>query len=415
MNHSIEALSKPSRFIIIAVPIALYCLVYMIRVSPSALKEYLIFMFGINMLQFGIFSSCSYWSYTPMQLFAGPIIDQFGPKIAILFACLLISIGMLLVGYTNYFFITIFAFILMGIGSAFAFPSVLKVSLDLFPDQTTLVAGIATSIGVAGAILGQTLLYQGLHNYGHVILSSIAIVICMVLALITWNFFYSEANKPTEHTDSVIEILRNTANVLSNKTVILSGIIGMCYLMPINTFASVWAISYFEQVYVLDVGSANDASTYIYYGWIAGCLSVNLISKYCPRIILLSIGGIAAAISFSTLVYFPFNSLFEIKILLITTGFFLGVQVLIFSISSQAVQSKLAATAICCTNMLCMLSGFLQPVIGYILDLHWDGVIINEMKVFSETGFQNALLIIPVLLIVGSFMSLLIKEKHEKY
>ena len=393
----------------VLVPIILYALVYVIRVSPAALKDYMTQMFGINMMQFGIFSSCSYWSYTPMQLFAGPLIDHFGPKISILVSCLLITLGMLLVAYSDHFYVVIIAFILMGIGSAFAFPTVMKVASDIFPKKVTLIAGFATCIGVSGAIAGQTILYRGLHYFGHVIMSSFSIVICAVLSFITWNFFYSE-HSSQKTTSTIQDIMIDTQHVLTRKSVILSGLVGMCYLMPINTFASVWAISYFEQVHVLEPNAAADASTYIYYGWMIGCLSVDRVCRYASKTVVMSLGGILASITFTALVYFSFKTHLHVQILLILTGFFLGCQVLIFSLSAEAVSPKHTATAICCTNMLCMLSGFMQPLIGYILDLYWDGTIINEIKIFSEAGFQNALLIIPAFLIIGSMLSLQIKD-----
>ena len=61
--------------------------------------------------------------------------------------------------------------------------------------------------------------------------------------------------------------------------------------------------------------------------------------------------------------------------------------------------------------MLCMMSGFMQPIIGYILDLSWEGVIINEIKIFSQAGFQNALFIIPLFLLLGSYLSLYLPSK----
>jgi len=56
---------------------------------PGAMSHILMPVFKMNATQFGFLSACFYYTYTPMQLFVGILLDRFGARKLLIFAILL--------------------------------------------------------------------------------------------------------------------------------------------------------------------------------------------------------------------------------------------------------------------------------------------------------------------------------------
>jgi hypothetical protein len=75
----------------------------------------------------------------------------------------------------------------------------------------------------------------------------------------------------------------------------------------------------------------------------------------------------------------------------------------------------LAATAIGFMNAFdAVLGAFSDPLTGMILDLGWDGKIVDGARIFSVTSYKVAFLTLPAYLILSLFTLLKIKETHCK-
>jgi hypothetical protein len=66
-------------------------------------------------------------------------------------------------------------------------------------------------------------------------------------------------------------------------------------------------------------------------------------------------------------------------------------------------------------NMASMVSGIiLMPLIGYIINLSWDGTMENGVRVYSINDFRWGLLSVLVFLVVGVILSLLVKDRSPQ-
>lgn len=53
-----------------------------------------------------------------------------------------------------------------------------------------------------------------------------------------------------------------------------------------------------------------------------------------------------------------------------------------------------------------------QPVIGWLLDLHWNGTILQGVPIYSVHDYQIALSILPIGLIISIIFGFFLRETH---
>jgi hypothetical protein len=102
--------------------------------------------------------------------------------------------------------------------------------------------------------------------------------------------------------------------------------------------------------------------------------------------------------------------------LLFLVGLSAGGQSLIFGVVKDIYPHKMLSTASGFTNMAIVSGGLLiQPMIGRVLDFYWDGSMINGVRAYNLHSYQIGLSVIPVLLLVSVFISIVfIRETHCK-
>jgi len=104
-----------------------------------------------------------------------------------------------------------------------------------------------------------------------------------------------------------------------------------------------------------------------------------------------------------------------LSILLFAFGFFLGAFMLVFAIGKELNKVTLTATVIAMINMSdAMLDAITEPGIGKLLDLGWDGKIVNGVHYFSLHSYHIALSILPIYLLIGTVLLFWVKDQPIK-
>lgn len=68
---------------------AFYLYEYILRVSPTVITNELMSQFNITAFTVGSLASFYYWSYVPMQIPCGVIVDRLGPRKVVTFSTIL--------------------------------------------------------------------------------------------------------------------------------------------------------------------------------------------------------------------------------------------------------------------------------------------------------------------------------------
>jgi len=50
------------------------------------------------------------------------------------------------------------------------------------------------------------------------------------------------------------------------------------------------------------------------------------------------------------------------------------------------------------------------PLVGWLLDLGWDGTLVEGARIYGETAYRQAFMIFPVLMVLGFLAALSLRE-----
>lgn len=384
--------------------------------------------FEVTSYSIGSMSAFYYYAYTPAQIPVGLMLDRYGARYILTMAVLLCALGTLIFGQTNVMWVACLSRFIVGFGSAFAFVGVLKLATNwLPPERFALVSGLATTLGMLGAMYGKIHLAHIVNVTGW----QSAVMICgyagLFLAPVVWLIVRNAPTVATPYISQKVnkspsmtyyQLFKQTKLILSNKQVWLNGIIGCLFFLPTSVFAELWGDHYLESVYGLHSEMAAKAVSMIFLGWAVGGPLAGWLSDYMRRRkLLLQIGSFISAIFLSALVFqwIPMN-LFWIFGMLFAVGFFSGVEVICFAIGKENCTSHVAGTAIATTNLLIMMGGVIfQPLIGKALDFFWDNQVgLDGIPLYSADSYQKAMLILPLALLIAFMLSFFLKETHCK-
>ncbi|HJN38202.1 MAG TPA: MFS transporter [Gammaproteobacteria bacterium] len=384
---------------------------YLLRVMPASMFNFFSNTYHLSSVQMGSIDSAYYWAYTPLQLFVGPLIDQFGVKNLTMIAVALCIVGTYLIGFIHLYDWILFGRFMIGFGSAFAFVAVLKVASVWLPKKYfSFVTGTTTSLGMLGAILGQVLITELFDSFGHSNTFFLILFLGLFILIITALFIQDKPRRISHKPGRRIKILtKSLFTVGTNPQVILSGMLGAGLFMPTLIFCGFWGRPYFEQIHHASSLEASLMTSLVFWGWIVGGpLSGIYSSKLDNRRIFIRTGSLISAIILITLIYLPVTNHFVIYILMFFLGLFSSVEILVFSLAADHCSRHYTATAVAVTNMIVMTSGFLQPYIGRSL----ENFRVTPTS-FSEEGFQQSLIILPASLLLCYLFSFLIREKKH--
>ncbi len=407
-----------------------YAYEYMLRISPSAMEHPLREHFGLTATGFGFLSAFYYYAYVPMQLPVGILMDRFGPRRLLTFACVVCVVGTLVFSGTSQFFVAAMGRFWVGFGSAFAFVGVLKLSTIWLPEnKLALVAGMTSALGTVGAMVGDNALSHFVHSWGWQQTNNYAAIGGLFLVGILW--FGIHDHKKDKESGGTIDSFRvnfiDLKLILTNKQIWINGMFGCLVYLPTTVFAELWGIPYLTHAHGLTPSAAGFANSLLFLGFTVGAPTMGYISdRIKRRKPPMVVGSLGAALMMMILLYVPGLSEYSLYVIVFTLGLFYSAQTIVFAVGRELSPSEAAGTAIAITNMLVMVGALLlQPMIGHLLDwsLHSRTTITpesmavladNAQYFYSAADYRWAFSIIPMGILLAAFLTLFIKETHAK-
>lgn len=405
-----------------------YAYEYMLRISPSAMESSLRGHFGLSATGFGFLSAFYYYAYVPMQLPVGILMDRFGPRRLLTFACIVCVLGSFMFAGTHLFSVAALGRFLVGLGSAFAFVGVLKLSTIWLPEnKLALVAGMTSALGTVGAMIGDNALSYTVEAWGWQSTTFVAAFLGVGLTALLW--FGIHDHKRDTYSGGTIDSFRinfiDLKLILSNKQIWLNGMFGCLVYLPTTVFAELWGIPYLTHAHHLSPTAAGFANSLLFLGFTVGAPTMGYISDRIKRRKLpMIVGSIGAAIIMTIILYAPNLSETTLDIFIFMLGLFYSAQTIVFAVGRELSPVEAAGTAIAITNMLVMIGAlFLQPLIGRLLDLSlWarDAISTQTMleghlkQLYTAADYRWAMSVIPVGILLAAFTTLFIRETHAQ-
>ncbi len=273
-----------------------YCYEYYLRVAPSVISEDLMQSFDISHASLGLLSAFFYYAYMPVQIPVGLMLDKYGPRKVLTFACAMCALGTFIFSITKFVWVAQLGRLFLGFGSAFAFVGFLKLASNwLAHKYYAFMVGICTLLGMFGAMAGEVILAQlNLYMPWQNALS-LSAVVGIILAGAIWILVRDRPhrNKRKKHiVEPVVsdrKLLQGLKMDITNPQIWLVGIIGCLTFLPLSSFAELWAVPYLVEIGYAKTDAAT-ASAMVFLGFGVGspcwgAISNKLRSRRKPLII----------------------------------------------------------------------------------------------------------------------------------
>jgi MFS family permease len=395
-----------------------YCYEYLLRVMPAIIVPNLIQTLAISTSQVGMIASFYFLTYTPMQILVGTIMDHFGVRLPLSIATFACAVGAYIFSIPTLGCAQL-GMLLIGFGSAFAFVGVLKIAADWLPNHYfALISGITTTLGMLGAISGETSLATVIADHGITQalygLSALGVLLTILLALTITD---KQLLRSTKYIHELQKLLFDLWFVAKKPQIWIVGLIGMLLYTPTTTFAGLWGVPYIQMTRGLNAHDAGQVVSMIFVGWAVGGPLVGMLTNWLQsRKKILVASAVLCAIILIKIIYFEPSSIEALMGWMFLLGFVSSGEILVFAIAHDIIPNNLAGTAVSLTNMLVMVSGVMQYLIGLLLEItqpETQGAIANGLAAQSHYDYASAFIIMPIGLVIAAILSIWLKESYH--
>lgn len=406
-----------------------YSYEYLLRIAPSVMQNSLEHHYQFSSGGFGLLSSFYYYAYVPMQIPVGLLMDRYGPRRLLTFACFLCALGAYMFAATNIFYVGALGRFLVGLGSSFAFVGVLKLATLWLPeDKLAFVAGLAAALGTIGAMIGDNVLGSLVQQWGWKQTSDMTAAFGFCLVLVLW-FFIRDRNQSSEdqrrkQTNQLANSLQELLLITKNKQIWINGFYGCLVYLPTTVLAELWGIPYLVHAHNMSQHTADFANSMIFLGFTIGAPIMGTISdKLHRRKLPMAAGALGAFMAITAVMYIPNLSDNAVFGLLFLLGAFYSAQAIVFAVGRELAPYHAAGTAMAFTNMIVMLGGmFIQPLVGLLLDwrvkMQHAGINIKQQSIdslsqlYQGADYQFALIVLPIGIFAALLLTFFLKETY---
>ena len=359
----------------------------------------------------GNLSAVYLYAYAGLQIPVGLCIDRFGLKGLVASACAICGVGCIVFSYAESLSYAYLGRVLIGAGAAFSFVGALNMAARWFPDKFAILGGWAQMMGSTGGFVGQAPLGIAVATFGWR-LSSFALGLaglCLAF-LLAFTVRDPKETKP----QNTPPILYGLKKVAVNRQTWLATISAGGLTGTLLAFGGLWGVPYLMAAKSINKPEAAGFVSIAFIGWAVGAPLIWWLSDLLgKRRLILIIGSAGACLTTITLLVFPnMPNIFLISVLGIQ-GALSSSMILGFALARESNPPEVSGAALGLINTFAVGSGaVLQPLAGYILDLQWDGTIIDGVRSYDVVHYQCALSILPIACVFSLIAAILLKEKY---
>lgn len=399
---------------------------YLVQVSPSVMTDDLMRAFHVHATGLGNLSACYFYSYLVMQIPVGLLLDKYSPRYLTAFAILICGVSTLIFAQTNSILLASIARAFIGLGAAFAAISIFKLSAVWFSAKRfALVSGMCMTAAMLGAIFGQlplSWLVQKLEWRCTLnIIGDLGILLSLIYILIVRDKSIDHSNKqiktfrdPADDEKLTRPININLFQIVKNKQAWLLSLYSGLAFAPISVFGGLWGVPFIKIAHHLTASQAAFATSFIFIGFAVGAPFLGWLSDYIKRRKpILLFGPSLALISLCIVIYCPDKHISTISILLFAFGFGVSGFFTSFAMIREVFPIAIVATVLGFMNTFdSICEAISEPLVGMFLDLSGLTNVVNRVPQFSLHGYQLALSVLPIYLLLAIITLFFIDETY---
>ena len=397
MNSPAHRVSAMHAWLAFAAGTLFYGYAFAQRVAPSVMTAELMRDFSVGATALGALSAWYFYAYAAIQIPVGLLNDRFGPRklmSAAVGCCAFASFGLAL--SESLWAASVFR-ALIGAAVAFSFVGALTIASHWFaPRRFATLGGLLMSVGMCGAALGQAPLRYAVEQFGW--RSTVGALGALGLALAAMLWLAVPRCTPREvKTKKATEVnsndaWRGLAAVAKNPQSWACAGFGFGSTAILLAFIGLWAVPWLVDVHAYGVPAAAAVASTFFFGWALGSpLAGWLSDKSGRRKPILTLGALGNITLFALVLYGGFLSPALFSTLFFAMGAFGSMMIVTFGSMREVNSPRHSATAMGVLNMCVVGSGaVMQPLVGWLLELGWDGRLEAGVQVYSATNYTQA-------------------------
>jgi sugar phosphate permease len=263
-----------------------------------------------------------------------------------------------------------------------------------------MVTGMALFCGIIGAVFAGTplRLLINIHGWRNVITASALVTFGIGIAV--WLFIrdyphqkgYADYSAwgPDGARLTWKSVIRGILKVLRYRNTLLLFIIPGAIVGSILTFSGLWGVPYLTTLYGLPPSKAALVTSAVLVAWALGGPLFGWFSDRRRRRKPLYIAGCALTLlGWGSALYVESLPLAVRITALLVAGFSSGCMIIGFAFAKESVPANLAGTISGVINMGVMMGPMLlQPAVGWMLDMKWEGRIEAGARIYGLSAYQ---------------------------
>ncbi|MBU0990053.1 MAG: MFS transporter, partial [Proteobacteria bacterium] len=161
---------------------------------------------------------------------------------------------------------------------------------------------------------------------------------------------------------------------------------------PALAFSGLWGVPFLATHYGLSPAKSAALTSTLLVSWAVGGPVLGALSDRIGRRKPLYMAGcFVGCAGWSLILFMPGLPVWVLTLLATMVGFASGAMILGFAFVKESVPTSLAGTVSGVCNMGVMIGPMaLQPVMGWILDRNWNGMMENGIKIYHLGAYQSA-------------------------
>ncbi len=382
----------------------LYLIAFYQRVAPAVFTDRLMTEFNLGGAALGNLSAFYFYAYVAMQIPTGLLADRWGPRRLLTAGTAIAALGTVLFALAPSAAWASTGRLLIGASVAVGFVSMLKIAGHWFaPRHYALVSGMALFTGVVGGVIAGVPLRMLVEAFDWRPVMLVSAVVTALLAVAIW---WRVRDDPTEagyashftggarHAGA--PILKSLAEVLSYRNSWLLSLGPIGFSGAVLTFAGLWGVPYFTQVYAMGAKDAALLTSVMLVSWALGGPLLGAASERIGRRKPLYVAACALALAgWSAFACLPPLPLAGVVALLIFLGVVSGCMIIGFAFAKESVPARYTGTASGVVNTGTMIGAMiLQPAVGWMLDRHWHGALSGGVRVYDLAAYQAGFMLL---------------------
>ncbi len=388
------------------------------RVAPAVMVEDLMQEFAVGGAVIGNLSAIYFYAYAGLQIPIGIFLDRWGPRINLFIALIIAVAGAWLFSSADSISQAYIGRFFIGMGSAVGFLATLALVGRWFPENRfavfsgmTMFVAMIVAIGSQGplAALVEIIGWRDTIFYG----AGAGLVLAVLVLLIV-----RDRPDPGVASDTIHQAWGEFGGMLMRALKIPQvwyvAVMSTCMAGFMLAFGGLWGVPYLMAKYGIARPEAAFYASFVFMGWAIGAPFGGWFSDFVKRRKLpLVISSLIHTILLSSLFLVPGLSIYASALLIIASGVAAGFMVNAFAYVREITSPRVHGAVFGLINGFTVGSGaILQPLIGYLLDVNWDGTMIGGARIYAMPAYNIAMMTLVAASVIAFMCSLALRETY---